>query len=59
VSYTPGADLDKQDFHLEESSPAIDVGYDAFSPAEDFDGITRPIDGDGDGTRTCDAGAYE
>ena len=40
-------------------SPAIDAGNDAGCPAVDQRGVTRPIDGDADGTPTCDMGAVE
>ncbi len=38
---------------------AIDRGQDGGCPARDQRGLPRPIDGDGDGTATCDAGAVE
>lgn len=40
-------------------SPAIDAGTDTGCPAADLDGLARPNDGNGDGTATCDMGAYE
>jgi parallel beta-helix repeat protein len=40
-------------------SPAIDAGNDAACPVTDRRGVARPIDGDEDGTATCDMGAYE
>ena len=46
-------------FHLRADSPAIDAGLATDAPAEDFDGQTRPYDGDGDGTDEYDIGAYE
>ncbi len=40
-------------------SPAIDAGADVFSPGEDQRGVFRPFDGTGNGTATCDIGAFE
>ena len=40
-------------------SPAIDAGGSAGYPATDQRGVVRPIDGDEDGTATCDIGAFE
>ena len=42
-----------RDFHLQSTSPAIDAGTNTFSPADDFDGVIRPV-----GT-TVDIGPYE
>lgn len=40
-------------------SPAIDAGDPNICPAVDQRAYARPIDGNGDGTATCDMGAYE
>ena len=32
-----------RDFHLQSTSPAIDAGTNAFAPADDFDGVIRPV----------------
>lgn len=42
---------------LQPGSPAIDLGQ--CPPAVDQRGITRGLDGDGDGLSDCDIGAYE
>jgi len=47
------------DYHLRENSPAIDAGSAVGAPADDFDGRSRPLDGNGDGTAAYDIGAYE
>ena len=49
------------DFHLQEISPCIDTGTNSAPNllTVDFDGNPRIIDGDGDGARIADMGAYE
>jgi hypothetical protein len=47
------------DFHLQETSPAIDQGSAIDAPADDYDGHFRPQDGDEDSTAGYDIGAYE
>ena len=40
-------------------SPAIDHGVGRSCPGRDQRGIRRPVDGDQDGRKLCDAGAFE
>lgn len=49
------------DYHLNYTSPCIDTGYNSAPqlPATDFEGDSRVIDGDNDGTPTVDMGADE
>jgi len=49
------------DLHLQETSPCIDKGSNNAPdlPDKDFDGNSRTIDGDRDGTPTVDIGAFE
>jgi CSLREA domain-containing protein len=44
---------------LKPDSPAIDSGASTDCPASDQRGFARPQDGDGNGLKTCDRGAYE
>jgi hypothetical protein len=46
-------------FYLLEYSPAIDTGSAADAPSDDFDGRSRPLDGNGDGIAAYDIGVYE
>jgi uncharacterized repeat protein (TIGR01451 family) len=44
---------------LQTGSPAIDTGSSVGAPTVDFDGMTRPLDGDGDTVPEFDMGAFE
>ncbi len=55
------ADWANDNFYLQPTSPAIDQGTSGnLSVAtDDHDAVSRPRDGDGDGTAAIDVGAYE
>ena len=42
-----------RNFHLQATSPAINAGTNEFAPADDFEGVSRPVGG------TVDIGPYE
>jgi CSLREA domain-containing protein len=44
---------------LQSGSPALDAGDNAVCPATDQRGFRRPVDGEFNGIRTCDIGAFE
>jgi hypothetical protein len=44
---------------LSEKRPAVDKGTNRGGPSTDQRGVARPRAGNGDGTATCDIGAYE
>jgi CSLREA domain-containing protein len=46
-------------YALRTGSPAIDAGDNATCEATDQLGVSRPVDGDGDGVADCDLGALE
>src|SRR5262249_4102846 len=47
------------EYHLRSDSPCIDTGTILFAPTIDYDGIPRPLDGNGDGVPLIDMGAFE
>jgi hypothetical protein len=47
------------DLELSINSPAIDKGSNEFCPQDDSQGKKRPVDGNGDGDKHCDLGAFE
>lgn len=46
-------------YNLKYGSACIDAGKDSSAPDHDLVGTERPLDGDGDGTKVTDMGAYE
>lgn len=46
-------------YPLTAASVAVDAGNNPACPGTDQRGVTRPLDGNGDGTPTCDVGSYE
>ena len=44
---------------LPATSPAVDAADNTTCETTDQRGVTRPVDGDGDLTATCDMGAFE
>lgn len=51
--------LDKGIYRIGEGSPAIDLGNLELAPVFDFDGRSRPVDGNFDGVKAPDIGAVE
>lgn len=49
----------QDNLRLNFASPAMDTGSNSDCPSTDKDGLPRPNDGNGDGSATCDMGAYE
>lgn len=47
------------DYRLMGTSPCIDKGDPLSTNATDYAGVSRPLDGNADGTNTVDMGAYE
>ncbi len=47
------------EFHLAGNSPLVDAGSPTIFPSSDFDGDSRPLDGDVDGTAISEIGADE
>ena len=47
------------DFRLQSNSPCVDAGSPATPPGFDLNGVSVPLDGDGDATPRADIGAYE
>ncbi|HKB08378.1 MAG TPA: MopE-related protein, partial [Candidatus Polarisedimenticolia bacterium] len=59
VNWGPSPGDITADAHLLASSPAIDSGTNADLEPVDLDGVSRPLDGNGDGNAIIDMGAYE
>ncbi len=52
-------DLQNRDFHLAAGSPYVDAGTGTDAPLVDFEGESRPRDGDDNGTAMVDIGVDE
>jgi len=52
-------DASSGNYHLKATSPAIDAGSELSAPIIDFDGVSRPVDGNKDGVAKTDIGAFE
>jgi hypothetical protein len=55
----PGSTLVRTTHALRHTSPAIDAASSDYCQADDQRGVSRPIDGNGDGAADCDIGAFE
>lgn len=54
------ASLASTNLHLRSGSPCIDAGTNmSLVVSNDFDGVPRPLDGNGDGSAAFDIGAFE
>lgn len=58
LDWSDDGDATNDDLRLAAGSAGIDACGDAYT-TEDYDGTSRPVDGDGDGTATSDCGAFE
>ena len=58
ITNDPKFIVNGSDFHLQADSPCVDAGS-ATGLSDDFDGVSRPLDGDSDGSAHIDMGVYE
>ncbi|MBU0677149.1 MAG: hypothetical protein KJ626_03455 [Verrucomicrobia bacterium] len=59
ITNKPGFISSGSDYHLRYGSPCIDAVSTGLGFTNDFDGFTRPLDGNWDGTNRADMGCFE
>lgn len=59
TAMSPFVDLGTGNLHLNAGSAPVDSADPVYAPVDDRDGNPRPVDGNGDGTKEPDVGAFE